>query len=305
MKTILSALQIWTKKLIKKNTPDWNQNDPNGDGYIKNRPFYEKGEKHLFQSDSETVTIDSDGGYQQLSSPLPTQFEVGKTYIVTFNGEQYTCVAWQGNEGEAICIGNGDIYGGAGNGNGEPFSCDSYLDGEWYLNVQFAGTYTIAVTGQDGTGNDKDYELKKIDGKFLPDLTDLLAEEVVRPDYDIYDENAVGYIKNRPCYYDGIKIEGANFSVGRVGMGGTIGRDAVHNHVFIPGCKYHVVGEIGVKYDSYGVVSWPIDLMAQSVESGVYFDLGGLSFKTTYTLPMNSNIYIELDGITNFSSLEG
>ena len=40
MKTIISALQTWVNKRIKSNTPNWNQNDSDGDGYIKNRPFY-------------------------------------------------------------------------------------------------------------------------------------------------------------------------------------------------------------------------------------------------------------------------
>lgn len=46
IKTIINAVQAWTKKEIKNNIPtpqqsDWNQNDPNDEGYIKNRPFYE------------------------------------------------------------------------------------------------------------------------------------------------------------------------------------------------------------------------------------------------------------------------
>ena len=40
MKTILSALKAWVNKRIKNNTPDWDQSDPNTDGYIKNKPFY-------------------------------------------------------------------------------------------------------------------------------------------------------------------------------------------------------------------------------------------------------------------------
>lgn len=45
LKIIISALQTWTNKRIKSNTPDWNQNDSNGDGYIKNRPFYTDGDE--------------------------------------------------------------------------------------------------------------------------------------------------------------------------------------------------------------------------------------------------------------------
>lgn len=41
MKTIIHALQAWTKKEISKIPavePDWNENDPNKDSYIKNKP---------------------------------------------------------------------------------------------------------------------------------------------------------------------------------------------------------------------------------------------------------------------------
>ena len=65
-------------------------------------------------------------------------FTVGKTYYVTFEGTEYECVAWAGNDG-SIVIGNGSIYGGDG-GNGEPFSCNSYADGSCYLNTNDYGT---------------------------------------------------------------------------------------------------------------------------------------------------------------------
>lgn len=45
MKTILSALQTWVNKRIKSNTPNWNENDSEADGYIKNRPFYTDGDE--------------------------------------------------------------------------------------------------------------------------------------------------------------------------------------------------------------------------------------------------------------------
>jgi hypothetical protein len=37
-KTILSGLKTWTEQAIKKSKADWNQNDPNADNYIKNKP---------------------------------------------------------------------------------------------------------------------------------------------------------------------------------------------------------------------------------------------------------------------------
>ena len=38
MKTIINAVQSWTKKEIKNSTADWNQNDANAADYVKNKP---------------------------------------------------------------------------------------------------------------------------------------------------------------------------------------------------------------------------------------------------------------------------
>jgi hypothetical protein len=45
IKAALSALRIWVNHRLKSNTPDWNQNDSTGEGYIKNKPFYTDGKK--------------------------------------------------------------------------------------------------------------------------------------------------------------------------------------------------------------------------------------------------------------------
>ena len=42
IQSIQKKLEKDTDKKIKDNAPDWNQNDPEGKGYIQNRPFYTK-----------------------------------------------------------------------------------------------------------------------------------------------------------------------------------------------------------------------------------------------------------------------
>lgn len=42
IQSIQKKLEKDTDKKIKDNTPDWDQNDPGGKGYIQNRPFYTK-----------------------------------------------------------------------------------------------------------------------------------------------------------------------------------------------------------------------------------------------------------------------
>lgn len=125
---------------------------------------------------------------EQISSNLT--FVEGQTYIVTLNGERYECVAWCDNDG-AIIIGNGDIYGGEGMGDDVPFSCDSYDDGECYLNITWSGEYTITIATIEE-------HIKKIDRKFLPDGIGGGASG--QPDYNQNDPTAADYIKNRPFY---------------------------------------------------------------------------------------------------------
>lgn len=152
-------------------TPDWNENDTNSESYIKNRPFYVEylGDENTLVIEEQTVEIDASSNYAQLSGNMQAPFKLGHTYIVNFNGVEYECVAW-GSLGHN-CIGNGDIYGGAGMGGDEPFSCDSYSDGSVYLNVATnGGTYTISIFSKGG-----EY-VHKIDEKYLPNTLSAIED---------------------------------------------------------------------------------------------------------------------------------
>ena len=83
----------------------------------------------------------------------------GHTYIVTWDGTEYECIAWC-NEGGATIVGNGDIWGGNG-GNGEPFSINSEGGSTTYLNVDESGTYTIKIEEVQST--------QYINPKYLPE----------------------------------------------------------------------------------------------------------------------------------------
>ena len=106
-----------------------------------------------------TVTILDDGGSKRLSET--TQLTIGQTYFVILDGVSYKCVAWYSDDGSAVMIGNGAIFGGEG-GNGEPFSCDNYSDGKIYLNTEKAGTYTISISTMENV-------VHKLDKNYLPD----------------------------------------------------------------------------------------------------------------------------------------
>ena len=174
IKTLLNAVQFWTRKEIKagiKEVPqylsDWSQNDPTAPDYVKNRTHWEENSLGPIIKEM-TVTISEDGGYEKLTETCP-KIIPGQTYAVILNGATYECVARLYNDANAL-IGNGTIYGDGYEANGEPFSCDWYDDGTIYLNAAKSGTYTVSIYGFLTV-------IHKIDKKFIdmPDLPDNLA----------------------------------------------------------------------------------------------------------------------------------
>lgn len=66
--------------------------------------------------------LDADAGSFVLFEPFSMEMELGKTYIVTYNGETYTCVSQEVDPGEGVsfvAVGNAGIMGGED--TGEPF----------------------------------------------------------------------------------------------------------------------------------------------------------------------------------------
>ena len=153
-KEILDNLEISGGNGGNAAQPDWNAAEGD-EGYIKNRTHWEYVINYI---PTVTITIPVRETYAELPTPA-SEFRVGETYIVKVNNEQYLVTAWEGDG--AVCLGNGDIYGGAGKGEDVPFVCDFYSDGTIYFNATTSGQYTISITSEA--------ELKKLEEKFLPD----------------------------------------------------------------------------------------------------------------------------------------
>lgn len=179
IKTIISAVQNWTKKEIKKSTADWNEGDSNSSSYIKNRPFYDEKTEVVLLPEM-AVSIEDDYGRITLSESFK-MLTIGQDYYVTLNGVKYTCTA-RAYDGYVL-IGNGTIYGDGDKGNNEPFSCDSYFDGTIYLNIGKAGKYTISIST-------KETKINKLDAKYLSIIENVpetvVSLENVR-DTDVYE----------------------------------------------------------------------------------------------------------------------
>ena len=102
---------------------DWNQNDENDAGYIKNRPFYIDNGKVTEHEilPSTNITFDQEDGQALVQVPLePTLFEkYWKEAIVTWDGKKYV-LNTIGAEERAKVFGNLGQLTGTGD-SGEPF----------------------------------------------------------------------------------------------------------------------------------------------------------------------------------------
>ena len=143
---------------IKNAKADWNQNDETAIDYIKNRTFY-------IRSSTENILLDGtfefvDGRYRQESSPI--NFEIGKKYIVIFDGASYNCIASMVSNTPAIgngAIGNSSLYPDSG----EPF----------IIGVLTVTNVLVILTNSAGTAHTvtiKSIEenIQTMDKKYLP-----------------------------------------------------------------------------------------------------------------------------------------
>ena len=143
---------------------DWNQNDETATDYVKNRPFY-TGDTVLMEVLPETTVtlIAQDGLYSaEVESSSPFTFEVGTTYIINWNGTEYTSVGgmFQG----LSYVGDISLFAGS-ESTGEPFiiaaSGSSAFLYAW--DATAAGetrTFSISTNLTD---------IHKIDVKYFPD----------------------------------------------------------------------------------------------------------------------------------------
>lgn len=164
-KTLVNGL-IQKMKSFRGN---WDQNDPNADDYIKNRPFYtgDLTEKILFtESFANSDTVDwgqTKVGYISEYYGDSYVLNVNEKYIVYFDDTQFECVAFIENEYDNVVIGNGKFVGDSNTDNNLPFAIGTYDIGSnmCYIIVGDTDTHTVSV---------KSFytPIHKIDSKYLP-----------------------------------------------------------------------------------------------------------------------------------------
>lgn len=151
---------------------DWNQNDPDAPDYVKNRTHYSHvdivpvmGVSDNTKFQGEAVTITFKKGNQGVATfyedALPIESE--KTYIVMWDGVEYECVCYQGED-------ENTYYLPSLGGSEYPFSihCDADYPVMYITAYDSHGnredvsaSHTIAV-------NKKDETIYTLDGKYLP-----------------------------------------------------------------------------------------------------------------------------------------
>lgn len=161
--------------------PDWNQNDATKPDYVKNRPFYEETETTPIL---ESQQIDFSQSFR-----IPTSIVKGNTYLITWDGTDYTITA---TEKEIIA---GEIYA--------PYL--EQADGLFRIegtSMRAAdnGIHTVAISLVDST-------TKTIDEKFIPN-TIARDNKVIKHIFNIYPDedgaiNEISYdnLSNRPHIY--------------------------------------------------------------------------------------------------------
>lgn len=161
--------------------PNWNQNDGTQPDYVKNRPFYEETETTPIL---ESQQIDFSQSFR-----IPTSIVKGNTYLITWDGTDYTITA---TEKEIIA---GEIY--------VPYleQADGLFRIEGMtMRAADNGIHTVAISLVDST-------TKTIDEKFIPN-TIARDNKVVKHIFNIYPNedgaiNEISYdnLTNRPPIY--------------------------------------------------------------------------------------------------------
>ena len=137
--------------------PDWNQNDDTAADYVKNRPFYTGSMVEMVMLPETTITI-SVKSQNLISHNFPYSFELGKTYVITFDGvdTEYTAYEAEG----LVCVGYD--YSSVAGGSGYIIMASNGTIVLATLDTSLNGSHTIAIKGYT-------QEIIKIDEKYLPD----------------------------------------------------------------------------------------------------------------------------------------
>ena len=124
--------------------PDWNQNDPTKPDYVKNRPFWTEDpvEKEVLTELSvQNVVL----GEEIIPCELTDldALEADQVCIVTLDGVEYECTAYDPGDGTVV-IGNGGLFAGEA-GTGEPFCVCKFPENTGFIFLSDNATHIISI----------------------------------------------------------------------------------------------------------------------------------------------------------------
>lgn len=165
LKGFWNGLKVYISDKIQDSRGDWNQNNPEADDYIKNRPFYSESnvtDAIIFsQSDIECIYNSNDGVCVGVADgPILVE---DTDYHVTFDGVEYRCRSIL--SGNSVLIGNAGAFNVSGfSDTGEPFMLR--YDSDQFDVITFdtqTTSHNISITQSETITT-----VKKIDNKFIP-----------------------------------------------------------------------------------------------------------------------------------------
>jgi len=164
LKSFWNGLTVNISDKIKKSRGDWNQNNPEADNYIKNRPFYSESQttETVILPSTDVECIYNDGIYAYVAESNVILL-ADMDYRVTFDGVEYNCRC-VGDDTQSF-LGNVGAFGMPGfSETGEPFMV--IRDGSTFIVATFdteATTHNISITEINIHTT-----IKKIDNQYLP-----------------------------------------------------------------------------------------------------------------------------------------
>ena len=174
MKTILSAVQTWTKGKIKDSTADWNQNDETKPDYVKNRTHWEEIAETVLVSEQ---TIEGFALMQEplyaVQNPFSIQLQPNQTYTVTWDGASYDLRYNEVEDGFGF-IGNENYFNMQSGGDIPFVIVINYFDGLIIIATESAAeSHTISISTLETITH-------KLDSKYLDLPTNLATTDDVQ-----------------------------------------------------------------------------------------------------------------------------
>ena len=171
---------------------DWEQNDESKPDYIKNRPFYEVPEYVAMAERAEGTTGTDEGS--TILPPVYGGLEVGRTYKVWFDGQEYECVAVHLTEDGGEYLTNDVAVGNVYHARLDYASLDAPNTGEPFAVIHRDDMLTV-YCATDGLHTIEVVRKSRmvVDEKYSGVLN-------VVPDWNQNDSTKPDYVKNRPMY---------------------------------------------------------------------------------------------------------